>query len=186
MSGPHPVERYLQLAAKVDGFFAQAQARVGASMQCASGCADCCQGRLTVTSVEAAVILSGLASLDDPQRSAIASRGATATDEKCAALDDHGRCSIYAWRPLVCRSHGVPVRVASDAPSRLPVLEVCPKNFTEGLDTVGGENILDQTTLSTVLGALDAAYADSAGLKRGTRHMIIDLLQGEAKETRDE
>ncbi len=186
MCGPSPTERFLELAAKVDQFFSQTSARVGDQMVCASGCADCCQGHLTVTSMEAAVILDGLATMPGPARAQLAARGAKPSDTRCAALDQQDRCGIYAWRPLVCRSHGVPVRVTAETPGALPMVQVCPKNFSAGLESVASESILDQTTLSTVLGAIDAAYADRAKIPRGRRRSIANLLRVDPKETQDE
>src|SRR5439155_26416995 len=79
----------------------------------------------------------------------------------CPALDDGGRCSIYPVRPLVCRSHGLPIRLGP--PGSLPVIQTCFKNFTAGFDALAPDHVLDQTTLSTLLGAVDAAEAADAG-----------------------
>ena len=94
----------------------------------------------------------------------------------CVALDEGGRCTIYAVRPLVCRSHGVPIRHREPGRS-LPVLDACYRNFTDGaLAAVPAEDQLDQNTLSTTLAAIDAAFADAAGTPRGTRLELEELL----------
>ena len=45
-------------------------------------------------------------------------------DVPCPALDPaSGSCQVYRWRPLACRTYGLPVRYGSE------VLEPCPFNF---------------------------------------------------------
>lgn len=139
-----------ELAAKVDAFFARVEARHGDDMQCATGCSDCCHARLTVTGVEAAAIRAELATWDAPRRIALAANAAAAPVDHCTALDPSGRCLIYAARPLVCRSHGAPIRLG---PGSLPVLPACGKNFLR--TTPDADCVLDQGTVSTILLAVD-------------------------------
>jgi uncharacterized protein len=162
------LDRLAELAARVDGFFDQVHARRRADMMCAAGCHDCCQPGLTVTAIEAAAIRAHLAAMPAAARDALRARRDGA---RCAALDDGGRCSIYPARPLICRSHGVSIRMADRR--GLPVVETCPKNFTAR--AAGPAEILDQGTLSTILAALDAAHAAAQGGDR-ERVAIADLL----------
>lgn len=141
--------RLEELTHKVDAFFARVALRHGDDMQCASGCSDCCRVRLTITGVEAAAIRAHVTTWPAEQRRALA---ATGPDDRCAALDAAGRCRIYPVRPLVCRSHGVPIRLRRGG---LPVVEACPRNFTH--TTPDPDCVLDQATLSAVLLAVDLA-----------------------------
>ncbi len=146
------VSRLPELHAKVDAFFARAVARHGDDMQCHTGCSDCCRVRLTITGVEAAAIRDEIARWPAAQRRALAApeAGADAGADRCAALDDAGRCRIYAARPIVCRSHGVPIRMRRGA---LPVVEACFRNFTR--TEPAADCVLDQTTLSALTLAID-------------------------------
>lgn len=166
-----PLARLHELADKVDAFFDRVHSAHRDRMQCSSGCSDCCQ-RFSVTLVEAAAVARGLAEVDPDARAAMAARAAT-DSPRCAALDDAGRCAIYPWRPIICRSHGAPIRRTERS---LPVVDVCPRNFTAGTEDVPDADVFDQTTLSTVLGAIDAAFADAAGADRGSRIDLADLL----------
>lgn len=151
-------DRLGELTAKVDAFFARVEHRHGDDMQCATGCADCCHVRLTVTSVEAAAIRAHLAALPPARRAAIAASAAAAPDDLCAALDADGRCRIYAARPVVCRSHGAPIRMRQGS---LPVVQSCHRNFTRV--TPDADCVLDQETLSALTLAVDrAAGGDGA------------------------
>lgn len=154
---------------KIDAFFTRVESRHGADMQCQSGCADCCHVRLTITRVEAAAIRAEVATWPPPRRAALAD---DPDPDRCAALDAAGRCRIYAARPVVCRSHGVPIRLRRDS---LPVIEACHRNFTQ--TTPDADCVLDQTTLSAMVLAVDRAAGGD-----GTRVDLADLLATLARE----
>lgn len=116
-------------------------------MQCGSGCSDCCHTRLTITGVEAAAIRELVAAWPVDRRRALAEVG---PDHHCAALDAAGRCKIYEARPIVCRSHGAPIRMRIDS---LPVVQSCHRNFTR--TEPDADCVIDQTTLSALTLAVD-------------------------------
>jgi uncharacterized protein len=171
-------ERYAALVAKVDAFFSRVEARHGDQMQCHTGCNDCCQDGLSVTGVEAAVISAALAAMPAAERQALAAGTRSPRPDRCVALTADGRCGIYPIRPLVCRSHGLPIRmtVPATTPARLPVIDACFKNFTAGADRADADCVLDQTTLSTVLHAIDADHAKQTDAPAGKRVSIFQLL----------
>jgi Fe-S-cluster containining protein len=180
------VSRYHELAAKVDAFFARAQARHGNDMQCGTGCSDCCHVRLSVTGVEAAAIRAELAAWPIERRAALAANIAGAAPDRCAALDAGGRCLIYAARPYVCRSHGAPIRLqrgslpvlasrdlfpaSSTAEGRCGSIQSCFRNFTR--TEPDSDCVLDQTTLSALVLAVDR---DAGG--DGGRIDLAELLR---------
>jgi len=154
------MSRWPELAAKVDAFFARVEARHGADLRCGSGCADCCHVELTITEVEAGAIANEVAAWSSERRARLAAQlaaapiaAATPTGERCAALDAGDRCAIYAARPLVCRSHGAPIRIHERG---LPVIQACFRNFTaHGPEAAAADCVLDQATLSAMLLAVD-------------------------------
>jgi uncharacterized protein len=168
-------EHYRQLGEKVDAFFARVAARHPDQLACSSGCYDCCDVRLTITAVEAAEVRAAWRALSEPERDAVR---ATWRDDAsaCAALDRQGRCAVYAGRPLVCRSHGVPVRLRGDRGS-LPVVQACFRNFTEaGPEAADPDCILDQTTLSAMLLLVEQQDAETCGRPAGQRFELADVL----------
>jgi len=168
-------DRYRDLCAKVDAFFARVKARHAADIHCAPGCDSCCRTRLSVTAVEADEIREAIAGLPAEVRGRAAARGRLDASDRCAALEDDGRCAVYAARPLVCRSHGLPVRMVSAR--GLPVVDACVLNFTErGPDEADADCILDQTNLSLTLGAIARAHAAETGGDAGLRFTIAELL----------
>ncbi|TMQ18329.1 MAG: hypothetical protein E6J91_08330 [Deltaproteobacteria bacterium] len=125
-------------------------------MQCDTGCSDCCHVRLTITAVEAAAIRAHVTTWPAERRRHLG--GGQPQTEFCAALDAAGRCKIYEARPLVCRSHGVPIRMRRGS---LPVVQACHRNFLH--TTPDPDCVLDQATLSAMLLAVDAEAAAARG-----------------------
>jgi uncharacterized protein len=178
MSAPTPRARLDALFAKIEAFFTAAEAREGDAITCHAGCDDCCRRRFTVTGIEAEVIREGLSALPEARREELAIRAREAASNVCPALDPDRRCAIYEHRPIICRTHGLPIRFTEPHGGRsLPMLDACPKNFVgRDLDAVSPASVMDQTTLSTILGALDAAHAAETGRARGERVAIAELL----------
>jgi Fe-S-cluster containining protein len=122
----------VRLRARVDQHFAQAVARTPEQFACRPGCESCCHQRFSVFEVEAAPIREALAQLarTDPElRRRVRERGRDEQLRACALLLD-GRCTVYEQRPLICRSHGLPIAVReSDEPDSALRLDHCPLNF---------------------------------------------------------
>ena len=91
-------------------------------LQCRRGCADCCQDELRVSAVEAAAIRAAHADL--------LARGEPGAKGGCAFLDGQRACRIYAERPLVCRTQGLPLRVffETDSEEIVEQRDICPLN----------------------------------------------------------
>ena len=165
------MSRYGELAAKVDGFFARAMARHGDRMRCNTGCSHCCHVRLSITGVEAQAIRDEIATWPADRRAALAANLLAAPADHCAALDPEGRCLVYAARPIVCRSHGAPIRLTDKS---LPIVTSCRENFQEhGPAAADPDCILDQATLSALTLAVDR---DAGG--DGSRFDLATVLAG--------
>ena len=74
----------------------------GAGLVCARGCSGCCVDDITVFTVEADLIRHHHRRLLEEEEPAAAGG--------CAFLDQEGACRIYAQRPYVCRTQGLPLR----------------------------------------------------------------------------
>lgn len=125
----------VQLRRRVDAHFDAALARSPAAFSCGPGCESCCHVRIGVFTVEAAPIRDALARLaitDPPLRARIRQQADDPGHaERCALLVD-GRCSVYAVRPLICRSHGLPIAAADLGDPAAPLrLDHCPLNFRD-------------------------------------------------------
>jgi Fe-S-cluster containining protein len=148
----------LALWQKIAGFWARVDERAPGALTCHAGCSDCCLDGLSVTRTEAAALEELLGGLDDERRGALR-EAALRESESCPALIE-GRCAIYAARPVVCRSHGLAIRIGPDADAKrhLPIVDACPLNFVgQDLEALPSELVLEQATLSTLVAAVDAA-----------------------------
>lgn len=164
MAEPDPFAYYRQLLAKVDTHAARVSSDHGDAMHCQRGCTACCRQDLGVARVEADHIRDWVArrdaalppSHDSPgiadQHNLFASLSGS---QPCAFLGAGGACLIYEVRPVICRSHGLPIAVGNDR-------DCCPLNFgdeSEPLSSLPDDAALDLERLNTMLAAIDHAYA---------------------------
>jgi Fe-S-cluster containining protein len=102
----------------------------------------------------------------------------SAEPEAACAFLAGGLCGLYRFRPLICRTHGLPVAFLNDAaPSDAaspPEVNVsfCPKNFAavdpDGFE-FGPDNTLDLDGLNAELAEADERFADEQARSGGGR-----------------
>lgn len=166
-------QHYLALAAKVDAFFARVRERYPGALRCDLGCSACCHQHLTVVSSEFRRVAAAALVLPEVARDALRARlDAGRDDPRCPLLDDAGACRVYAARPLICRSHGVPVAVPAGPEGEATRRDVCPENFSAGpaLDDLDADCVLDVSHLDRVLGVIDHLAGGDGGR--------VDLFDG--------
>ncbi len=139
---------YKTILERADAFFAGVVSDQPDALACRLGCSICCHGLFEISGADLSVLADGLDRLDEATRAAIVERSrriveetrhpalrdcspeeketffARAADVPCPALGEGGRCLVYASRPLVCRTFGLPLR---DGNSFLG--EECELNF---------------------------------------------------------
>lgn len=94
----------------------------GMKLTCHAGCCACCRDELTVTRAEAAVIRKLFPTIGKEKPHA---PGA------CAFLDDRGLCRIYAARPYVCRTHGLPLHLSIPRDEAIELGMINPEDVPE-------------------------------------------------------
>ena len=157
----------MQLRSRIDAHFDAAVAAQPAAFTCAVGCDACCHRRFSVFEVEAARIREALADLEnnDPEhRSRI--REQAERVPHCALLVD-GRCSVYAQRPTICRSHGLAVL---DDQGEGPVVDWCPLNFKD--EAPARDGILNLHAVNQPLAVVAELWSPG-----GSRVALSDLAQ---------
>jgi Fe-S-cluster containining protein len=113
----------LALHAGVDSAAAEVGAFHGARLRCGRGCSGCCVDALTVFEIEADRIRAAHAEL--------LSEGTPHAPGACAFLDGEGACRIYADRPYVCRTQGLPLRWLEETREGVTQewRDICPENL---------------------------------------------------------
>ena len=174
-----PMERLAALAREVDAEFTAIQERQAAQMQCRAGCSACCRARLSITRVEEAFLRRGLTTLSDERRAELSARTREENREMCPALDGDGHCGVYPFRPLICRTYGVPLRHRRAVPLvNPPVIDACDLNFTEmPLQVLPSGDVFDQTALVEALETIDRDHCAQNDLPRGHRIPIAQILE---------
>lgn len=113
----------------VDGLVAGLAERHAGRLRCGAGCMACCTDDLTVFAIEADLLRARYPTLlADGQPHAAGA---------CAMLDGDGRCRVYAERPYVCRTQGLPLRwLEEEVDGGVPVVyegrDICPLNVEGG------------------------------------------------------
>jgi Fe-S-cluster containining protein len=173
-----PIERLTLLLEQADADFAGIHERQAARMQCRAGCSACCRARLSITRIEEAFLREGLATMSEDTRAELSARTRQKNREMCPALDDDGRCGIYPFRPLICRTYGAPLRHRHEVPMvNPPIVDVCDLNFVElSLKALPLVDVYDQTTAVESLEAIDREHCERNELPLGERIPIAHLL----------
>lgn len=149
----HFLENYKLLTTRVDALCNAIAAALGEQITCSAGCSSCCTS-ITVFPVEAAAMRETLENLPDQQAEEIRRHiSEHADDERCPLLLHH-RCLLYEARPIICRTHGLPIIYTTDGQRNS---DCCPLNLTEA-ESVSGSSVVDLDKLNTLLVAVNSIY----------------------------
>jgi Fe-S-cluster containining protein len=150
---PQLLENYKQLIARVDALCDGIAAALGEKITCSAGCSSCCTA-ITVFPVEAAAMREALDTLPPMQADEIRRHVAEhAEDERCPLLFHH-RCLLYEARPIICRTHGLPIVYTMDEQRNS---DCCPLNMADS-EEVSGSYVVDLDKLNTLLVAVNSIY----------------------------
>ena len=130
-------EQYQRLKARVDAFGQSIEQRYPTQITCHAGCDGCCYQQFTVFPVEAYHLAQAVTALAPEARQRLLARlqqdgpwRIIDTPMPCVLLE-HGRCSLYEHRPLICRIHGFPVASTMIERPDGGQRDCCPLNFTD-------------------------------------------------------
>jgi uncharacterized protein len=118
------MQGYFHLIAQLEAETAKLSRLHGPLLNCAPGCSSCCM-ELTLLPLEAAVIRQACSGLEGTRLEILRKRAEL--NEGCPFLYRR-RCLIYPARPIICRSHGLPVAYV-DPDREVVEVSTCPRNF---------------------------------------------------------
>lgn len=167
---PRIVQHYEKLAGYCDNHFTKMSATLPDQISCREGCAACCSLQ-SVCVLEAALI--------DRYFRDTHNNNAPSNSEKCVFLDTDNRCTIYAVRPIICRTHGGALKQTHPAGSVF--VHHCELTFREmSVDRIPSELILDDDIVAENLMRLNLAFCMTVGVKEaaGERVSLVELAAG--------
>lgn len=149
---------YIALIQEVDAQVAALSSLHRSHLRCAPGCSTCCRN-FSVSPIEAALIGEqlGLAPMGPSSKT---------TGDTCRFLIDD-LCSIYVYRPLICRTQGLPIGYIDEINERIDV-SVCPLNFSADYQFTH-EDLLFLDPFNRLLSELSSNYCRETGIDAKSR-----------------
>ena len=169
-------QNYEALLARVSEQCGKIETALSGHMACRKGCSSCCLN-ISLFPVEAVRLRLAFDTLDADLKAVILAWSQESTDEgPCPLLDKAGACQLYDHRPVICRTHGLPILFDDGKGNRR--VDFCPENF-QALESLSGEAMLDLDALNQMLAAVNAQFCEAlfGGAPPFERLSIADVLQ---------
>jgi len=151
------LHNYRELRERVDRICREIETEFGAHLSCREGCDSCCR-HLSLFPVEATALAAAVDELPPARAEHIRARARRATPDGPCPLLDGGSCLLYAARPLICLTHGLPLLAELDGAKSV---DFCPLNF-KGITSLPGNAVIDLDRLNTALAAINALFVAEA------------------------
>ena len=163
------ISRYYKLRKEIDLLCDELGKIHNENLSCKNGCDLCCMA-ISVFPVEFYAIHKEmgekLKSLSLPKQKNV---------EDCQFLKNHS-CTIYPYRPIICRTHGLPLIYMNEEGSEWE-LSHCELNFTNfDVDDFDHENTYPQDTLNSKLFMINRDFVANFKEKEYSETDRIPLL----------
>lgn len=170
----NPLENYRQLLSRIDDLCRSIAEALGKQITCSAGCSSCCAS-ITIFPVEAAALQAALAALPPAESEDIRLQVRKNTGGKqCPLLVNH-RCLLYHARPIICRTHGLPIVYTVEGQRRS---DCCPRNPLTSTP-LSGAHVIDLDRLNTLLVAVNALYLRQSGAAESALRLnIAEVIVG--------
>jgi len=153
----NPIEEYHNLRSHIDEEIKKLEELHGGDITCHPGCSACCVN-LTVFPVEFFAILEDLKETHTLKKDFLFDESAP-----CGFSNEEGLCRIYPFRPIICRTHGLPILFLNDSQEE-PSWEVsfCELNFRNKTDIeFTDDTLLDIETINAELNRINDQFISS-------------------------
>ena len=167
------LDNYQALLAKIDELSYATTEKFAVHISCRPGCDGCCR-HLSLFTVEGFALAHALTELPDEQVELIRSMARNAGADAPCPLLSGGVCLLYNARPIICRTHGLPLLMVVDGEHRI---DFCPLNF-KGVEALPGGSVLDLERLNIALAAVNAHFIETVHIdaKADDRLSVAEAL----------
>jgi len=142
---------YHELLAAVDRIISGIRHRYADQIACRKGCACGCRN-LSIFLIEALSIAGAVQEMPAATAARIRKRAVTASFWDCPLMEDRA-CSLYAFRPLICRTHGFPLQtIYRDQMS----IGCCRHNF-KNMSSIPDDAVIDLDQINGALRDINAS-----------------------------
>lgn len=157
-------EAYQQLIADINTMIDTiAGSRFKSRLQCRPGCASCCM-QFSVLPLEAALVAEAL-----HEHTPMSQKNG----DSCLLLVDN-LCQVYAVRPIICRTQGMPLGYVDEYAGTIEV-SACPLNFPDDFPLTH-DDLLYMDQFNSRLAELNLQYCRATGLDPEKRIPLADLV----------
>jgi Fe-S-cluster containining protein len=147
------LENYNNLVARVDELCTRITNDCADDIRCRKGCDSCCR-HFSIFWVEAVNLANVLKDMPSKRSSFLRSKAQASLDYDVCPLLDEGVCALYSVRPIICRTHGLPI-ITRDGATQ--TIDFCPENFNQ-IESLPGHLIIDIDQLNNTLAAINALF----------------------------
>jgi uncharacterized protein len=147
------LDNYRDLVGKVDHLCRGIETEFRAHLACCDGCDSCCR-HLSLFPVEAVALAAALDDLPDNDAERIRERVRDGGDQPNCPLLENSHCLLYAARPIICRTHGLPLLTIREEGRHV---DFCPLNF-QGVGSLPGSAVIDLDRLNTALATVNRLF----------------------------
>ncbi|MBY0451105.1 MAG: YkgJ family cysteine cluster protein [Cyanobacteria bacterium] len=134
------VQAVLEIYRPLDKVSGMLQEKHQAFLQCKAGCDDCCRDGFRIRWAEAVMLMAGLSQLAPEDlvtiQENLKNKLEPGSPGSCPLLINH-QCSVYAFRPALCRAYGILVDVnGTVATCHLNYRDLDPQNYPQEILTL--------------------------------------------------
>jgi len=165
---------YLSLLSRVDQLCGKIIEQFTEQITCRAGCSGCCR-HLSLFPVETANLVMAVKNLPDEIKAILSDRIQWSENGSCPLLIDNC-CIVYHSRPVICRTHGLPLLAETD---RGRVVDCCPENF-RAAESLPGSAVINLETLNRALVAINAVFIannDDERFQTSGRYTIAEIIR---------
>ena len=143
-------DAYFEFVRYADQKISEIEKKHTGNLSCGKGCCSCCE-ETSVLPIEFFSIVS-----------AMKDRGLKIQPgSKSCAMLRRSLCQIYEFRPLICRTHGLPLAYGEDDDPLMKSISFCELNFKKKIPKFTKNNVLDMDELNLELVTLNENFIRS-------------------------